>query len=611
MRVKRFRDVLLVSAVIISLVVALASMLAVSMVIRQQHLDQSNATLTKAASVIEDNLSDRKGGLLSASRQLASQKNLGSTLWYLSQYAQSGLDRETLANTYMQLVRDTRKIGRVAKLSKIAIYDVSGNLVAFTLSNGVDERVGYVERASRPSFVAALLKDSEELNSQDLHASESIEGMDIRFGGPLPQQENAHLTVSSKKLAIESHVPIMGVAFDAANGKQEIKQLGLVSATQFLDESFVEQLSRLTDVKINVFTPEGLSSGSLPSYQTPDWRNGMGTSVAQLPVLTFNQTVIEGMGYYQCLIPFYSSKQLVGSIAALQSTSIVQKNIWQMVGILGLIAVACLLVISPVIWYFSETIARPLTVLSRIFQNDAVGERNIDLRSELHRLEQGMHWYDELNNLTQSFFAMDRAINQKMQEISDINASLEQSIAQRTAELQIANEELTNLVSHDALTGLPNRKLLADRIKNALAAARRNGKPLALMYIDLDEFKPINDTLGHNVGDQLLKEAAQRIQGCMRESDTVARIGGDEFVVLLPSIELPADALAAAEKIRAEIALPFPLEGQNRYISTSIGIAVFPEHGSDESALFKSADIAMYLAKNSGRNRVELFSASA
>jgi diguanylate cyclase (GGDEF)-like protein len=606
---KRLRDRLLISAVIISIAVALASMLAVSMLIRQQHLAQSNAVLAKAARVVGDNLGDRQNSQLSTSRQLATQKNLGSTLWYLSQYAQAGVDRETLANTYLQLVRDIRKIGRVANLARVAIYDLNGNLVAFASFNANNELIGYVERAAKPLFMQATLKNGEELSRQTLQASESVEDISARFSGPLPQQESAYLAVNKQKLVIESQVPIMGVAFDPASGKQEIKQLGLVAAMQILDEAFIDNLSRLTDVNINLFTAQGFSSGNLAAYRTPDW--GSAADAQPSPKLTFNETSIDGVGYYQCLTPLYTNKRFVGSFAVLQSKAVVDKNTWQMIGILGLIALACLLIISPLSWYFSTTISHPLTVLSRIFRSIANGEQNEALGPELSQLESGAQWHAELKDLTESFFAMERAINLKMQQINEINATLEHTVAQRTAELRIANEELTNLVTHDALTGLPNRKLLADRLQQALAAARRNGSLLALMYLDLDEFKPVNDELGHDVGDLLLQEVARRIVACMRESDTVARIGGDEFIVLLPVVQSPADGLAAAEKIRLALNQPFDLAGRVRHISTSIGIAIFPGHGSDEAALFKNADAAMYLAKNSGRNNIQLFSAEA
>ena len=605
MRFKRLRDELLLVAVVMSMGVALVSMLAVSVVIRQQHLDQSNAALTKASRLIDDSLNDRKSNVLAATRQLATQKNLGSTIWYLAQYAQSGAERETLLNTYQQLARDAYKIRRVARLSKAAIYDASGSLVAFSQTDAALDLVGFVERMPAPSYQVAALPAGEEFNAAELKGSTLPSGLDAKFATALPQQESSHYAVLQGKLAIESYVPIMGVAFDPESGKQEIKQLGLVVTAQFLDTAFVQYQTNLTDEKINVFSTQGMSSGGLANYVTPDW--GGGAEASQSPGITFNETVVNGAGFYQCLIPLYTDKRLVGSIAALQSKELVQKNTWEMVRILALIAVACLLIISPLAWYFATTIARPLTVLSRIFRGVAAGEPSAALSSELQHLDPGHRRHDELGDLTRSFIAMDRVVNQKMQQINELNASLELTVAQRTIELRIANEELTKLVTHDALTGLPNRKLLADHCQLAISGAKRNGTRLALMFVDLDGFKAVNDTLGHAHGDQLLKEAARRILACLRESDTVARFGGDEFIVSLPLIDTPQDAFVVGEKIRQELHLPFALAGTEQFISASIGVAVYPQDGMDEAALIKSADTAMYWAKNGGRNMVRLF----
>ena len=607
MKIKQLRNKLLLGAVVISMVVALASMLAVSLVIRQQHLDQSNALLRKAFKVVDDNLAERKNNILLASHQLATQKNLGSTIWYLAQYAQSGVDRETLINTYQQLVKDIYKTGRAAKLSRIAIYDAAGNLVSFSLSDSSGERVGFVERSPKPSFQVLALKDGEELDRQALQASDAFAAIDLKFSGRLPQQESVDYAVVDGSLAVESHVPIMGVAFDLASGKQEIKQLGLVVASQRLDQPFVEHLSRLTEIKINVFTAQGFSSGNLAAYRNPDWGGLQAVPDVQALAMIFNEIMVDGADFYQCLIPLYTDKRLIGTISALHSKDIVQKNTWEMVRILGLIALACLLFILPIAWYFATSISNPLTVLSRVFRSVASGKQSGALGDELEQLEKEKRRHDELGDLTMSFMAMDDAVNQKIAQIKEINASLEHKIEQRTVELVAANEALTQLATHDALTGLPNRKLFGDRLQQALAAARRNNAHLALMYIDLDQFKPVNDCYGHAMGDMLLKEAAERIQDCMREADTVARIGGDEFMVLLPLVESALDAKVVAEKIRQVLSTSFTIAGKNLRISSSIGIAVYPEHGSEESALLKCADAAMYCVKESGRNGVSVF----
>jgi diguanylate cyclase (GGDEF)-like protein len=170
-----------------------------------------------------------------------------------------------------------------------------------------------------------------------------------------------------------------------------------------------------------------------------------------------------------------------------------------------------------------------------------------------------------------------------------------------------AEGRIRHLAMHDALTDLPNRTLLTERIEQAIVRARREKSRLGLMYFDLDKFKPINDSLGHEVGDLLLKAVARRAVDCVRESDTVARIGGDEFVVLLPVLAEERDALMVAEKIRAALNQPFQVAGNTLNISTSIGLTIYPEHGVDEQMLTRNADAAMYQAKTQGRNRVVVY----
>jgi diguanylate cyclase (GGDEF)-like protein/PAS domain S-box-containing protein len=163
---------------------------------------------------------------------------------------------------------------------------------------------------------------------------------------------------------------------------------------------------------------------------------------------------------------------------------------------------------------------------------------------------------------------------------------------------------LQHIARHDPLTDLPNRTLIHDRLQQALARARRERQRLALLYIDLDGFKRVNDSFGHTLGDQLLQDVAQRIRRCVRASDTVGRIGGDEFVVLLHDIAHPGHATAIADQIRAALDQPFDLVAQTLRISSSIGIATFPEHGDDGKQLIRHADEAMYAAKKNGGNRL-------
>jgi diguanylate cyclase (GGDEF)-like protein/PAS domain S-box-containing protein len=165
-----------------------------------------------------------------------------------------------------------------------------------------------------------------------------------------------------------------------------------------------------------------------------------------------------------------------------------------------------------------------------------------------------------------------------------------------------AEERIRFLAHHDALTGLPNRSLLGDRVEQALLRSRRTNTTTAVMMLDLDRFKEVNDSLGHPAGDQLLKEVAQRLSDCVRESDTVSRVGGDEFVVVLAETVGPEDGVIAARKILAALGQPFLLQGHEARIGVSIGISVFPKDGADADSLLRTADEAMYRVKRTGRN---------
>jgi len=166
---------------------------------------------------------------------------------------------------------------------------------------------------------------------------------------------------------------------------------------------------------------------------------------------------------------------------------------------------------------------------------------------------------------------------------------------------------MRHLAQHDFLTRLPNRVLLSDRIDQAIAMARRSKASPALLFLDLDKFKHINDSLGHDTGDRLLQAVAGRLLDCVRASDTVSRHGGDEFVILLADERRPQDAALAAEKILIALSRPFLIEGRQLHTSTSIGISVFPADGTDAGALIKHADTAMYHAKERGRNNYQFF----
>jgi len=174
-------------------------------------------------------------------------------------------------------------------------------------------------------------------------------------------------------------------------------------------------------------------------------------------------------------------------------------------------------------------------------------------------------------------------------------------------QVQTSKDQLDHLAHHDVLTDLPNRILLQDRLGQAIGLAQRQGRQLAVMFMDLDQFKYINDSLGHAVGDQLLQSVAQRMVSCVRHSDTISRQGGDEFVLLLPYIEHADDAALSAQKILAALAPPHRIDRHDLHIGVSIGISIYPDDGQDAETLIRSADTAMYHAKENGRNNYKFF----
>ena len=181
-------------------------------------------------------------------------------------------------------------------------------------------------------------------------------------------------------------------------------------------------------------------------------------------------------------------------------------------------------------------------------------------------------------------------------------------ISEDITEKKAAEERLAQLAHFDVLTGLPNRALYLDRLRQAMAQTRRHDRATGVMFLDLDRFKLTNDTFGHGAGDQLLKQVGARLADCVREGDTVGRFGGDEFGIVLADMRTPEDARLVAQKILDVLQVPFELEGHEVFITTSIGISLYPADSDDEVELMKNADTAMYRAKESGRNKYEFFS---
>lgn len=217
-------------------------------------------------------------------------------------------------------------------------------------------------------------------------------------------------------------------------------------------------------------------------------------------------------------------------------------------------------------------------------------------------------WYGELNNRRKSgeYFATLQSINAIKNEYGEVSGYV--SVFSDISERKKNELRLAHLASHDALTSLPNRMHFHDNLEQAILVAKRNNQKLAVLFLDLNDFKVVNDTLGHKIGDALLQEVAKRLKESIREADTAARLGGDEFAIVLYELNDSNDAVEVAQKIIQNVQKEFIIGSHNLTPSTSIGISMYPEHAKDGDTLVKLADDAMYIAKQKGNDRYELYS---
>lgn len=238
------------------------------------------------------------------------------------------------------------------------------------------------------------------------------------------------------------------------------------------------------------------------------------------------------------------------------------------------------------------------------------GHQSDDFYAQLWQtIKSGQVWQGDVIDRRKdgSLFAVDETITPLFDEHGQIThfIAIQHDITSRKQE----NEHARHLAYHDALTALPNRACFFDLLEAALLNASRANYMLATMFVDLDRFKPVNDTLGHHIGDQLLVAVAERIRVALRHADTVARIGGDEFVVLIDELENTHIASRLAQKLVDTLAHPFVLEGQTIKVSASVGVSLYPSDGADSHTLLMHADQAMYRAKSCGGNQFQLYCA--
>jgi len=303
----------------------------------------------------------------------------------------------------------------------------------------------------------------------------------------------------------------------------------------------------------------------------------------------------------------------IGTIFLRSDLQIVHDRLFWFLGIVCVVLAASSLLAYTLSSQLQRVITAPLLRLSKIARRISI-DRTYSLRVQ----GEGK---DELGALIVDFNTMLDEIENRDDKLKRHKDELEERVTRRTQELEDANRQLATSrdeaeqvarrmefhAHHDALTGLPNRILLNDRLRLELAHAQREQFMLAVLFLDLDRFKVINDSLGHATGDQLLQVVSQRLLGCLRAGDTVARLGGDEFMILLPRIRGAADAGYVGNKVIESLTEPVFCDGHELHITTSVGISIYPYDGVDVDTLVKHADISMYRAKEMGRNKLVYF----
>jgi diguanylate cyclase (GGDEF)-like protein len=258
-------------------------------------------------------------------------------------------------------------------------------------------------------------------------------------------------------------------------------------------------------------------------------------------------------------------------------------------------ALFSLLIMGLFSWLLGHYLTRGLNALQQGTKQIAGGDLGYQIkvrgRDELAQTSLAF------NDMSVKLKQLDEERVKKKAEINQLNQELEQRVIDRTMQLHDANKQLEHQAMHDALTKLPNRALFHDRLHNTLSAAKRSGELFALVGVDLDLFKEINDTLGHHAGDLVLQHVAHACNKILRDSDTVARMGGDEFAILLPKVTDMARAVQVAQRVLDAIKEPLDIDGHKVEVGASLGIAMYPQHGEDELELITSSDAAMYEAK--------------
>ncbi len=442
----------------------------------------------------------------------------------------------------------------------IALYGQNDELIAFASRLGDGYQLGYVTRAGGALQIKVKSESHAEYTNGQLPANSNITLNHYMHYTPQQLRQGHVITYhrSSSTLVVKAHQSV----FDQTSGRQ----IAHLELSRLLDAGYFKQLSEDLGLRVALsFEPPDVASwanlkklGALDALR-PQAVASQYLSVAQLPV-------IEGVAYFQV------------ALDKSQHTHQVNTNRLRFLLLQVLLATGVLLLMRQ---FIRRTLTQPLG----------------SLMDQIRSIERGDY-----------LMVPPVATGDELEAISTSINKLATAVQEREKSLERARNEQEFLSNHDALTGLPNRRFFAQRLEHALDLSRRQNGELAVFFLDLDQFKLVNDTLGHHVGDELLVQVAQRLQAHVRSTDTLARIGGDEFNVLIEQVRDVAEVEIIVGKYLELFREPFLCAGQPLQATVSIGIAMYPRDGTDSVSLLKHADLAVYKSKESGRDAYSFYS---
>ena len=568
-----------------ALLALLLTAVSIVWVLIDDNIARTRLELANDIETIKIELASNEKRFLSAARQTAELEELGLKVKHISRY-KTNYNPSVTRPLYSALASAAYDSGKIAgDIWKTLIYDGQGDLVAFSHIEAHEAKKGYVHNFPDPKFMIAEGKTDADPLANAWQEAPGYPGFDAHFAPPLPAKEAMSFSRSGDTLTLKTFYPIMGFAFDPKSHKMAPSQVGFVMTENPLDRAFVEKLKKLLpdrQVNIYLFDAEGvhLSAGTLETHTLP-----------AIPAAESNATEtveMEDSRYLQRILPLYDRDRLVGAIAVLQTKKTLLDYLFELFDSLLFAIGFTLLVIIPVSILLVRTLTRPIERLQE-------GIKEIQTGSLGHQIDVSSS--DEIAQLTRSFNRMSTDLHE-----------FATAIQERENALKLSQKELEYLSTHDALTDLPNRRLFMLRLEHAIEHAKRRKTKIAVLFLDLDEFKQVNDTLGHDVGDHLLVEVSNRLLDTVRGSDTLARIGGDEFNILIEDVKQIRDVEVVVEKLLVDFKLPFVCGNHELSTTASIGVALYPDDGEDMVTLIKNADLAMYQSKDEGRNNYSFFS---